>query len=345
MPKSKNKRKRVGPQQQITKKSPASAPASLNLGFHNAATVITREHLRTQIIVAGCGGIGAYVVQHIGRLMRVIYENVQGVNLTLVDPDVVEEKNLGRQLFCEAEIGLPKAVALARRYGQAWGLNTFAYVDEYSDRLLLQDLDLIILIGCVDNAKARAALHETLGHNPGQTTPNTMPKIWWLDCGNLKDTGRVCLGSAYEYEQMRGAFVYKNPEKRIGGHCMALPSPGLQYPSLLIPERDERPGPEMSCADLAIAGLQSLNINPGIAVQANDMLTRLLITNDLKRYQCVANLASGSVKSYYCTPEDVAREIDKPEGFVIRQQRDDSQANAVISEHLRELQEARGAAA
>jgi hypothetical protein len=99
--------------------------------------VVTREYDTVQIIViAGCGGIGAYVAQHVGRLMYVLYRNGKGANLTLVDPDVVKEENLGRQLFCEAEIGQPKAVALARRYGQAWGLNTMAVVGEYSEDLI-----------------------------------------------------------------------------------------------------------------------------------------------------------------------------------------------------------------
>src|SRR2546423_1583143 len=97
---------------------PAQVPG-VNLSFHDASTLLTADYRSIQIVVAGCGGIGAYVVQHVGRLMRVLYEDVKGVNLTLCDPDVVEEKNLGRQLFCEAEIGQPKAVALARRYGQA----------------------------------------------------------------------------------------------------------------------------------------------------------------------------------------------------------------------------------
>src|SRR3954470_6117987 len=107
---------------QLTRKhtaiEPASAPA-LNLGYQQASTVVAKDFLRAQIVIVGCGGIGAYVAQHVGRLMRVLYDDQRGVNLTLCDPDVVEEKNLGRQLFCEAEIGMPKAEALGRRYGQA----------------------------------------------------------------------------------------------------------------------------------------------------------------------------------------------------------------------------------
>lgn len=292
---------------------PEARPANLNLDFMNASTVVTREFNTVQLIVAGCGGIGAYVTQHVGRLMRVLYDSGKGANLTLVDPDFVKTENLGRQLFCDAEVGQPKALALARRYGHAWGLNTMAFVGEYSESLLHMQSDLIVLIGCVDNAAARATLNETLGHNPEQTHESALPPIWWLDCGNLKDTGRVMLGSALLPDQCRGAFIDK---KRV----TVLPSPALQYPSLLIPGRDEAVGArEMSCAEMQMANLQSLNINAAIAVQAADMLTRLLITNDLKRYQCAVNLASGSVKSFYCTPSEIAREISASAEFVTRQ--------------------------
>jgi hypothetical protein len=199
------------------------------------------------------------------------------------------------------------------RYGGAWGLNTIAHVGEYSEKLLLPDADLIVLMGCLDGHEGRKALHATLENNPEETRLHAPPSIWWLDCGNAKDSGRVCLGSAATPEQCRGAFI--DPKRVI-----ALPSPALQYPGLLIPDREEMiPGREMSCAELQIANMQSLNINAGVAVQAADMLTRLLVTRDLKRYQCAVNLASGSVKSYYCTPEEIAREIDRPVGFVVRE--------------------------
>jgi PRTRC genetic system ThiF family protein len=290
-------------------KNEQAAPPALNLGFLNASTVTIPEFKLAQIVLVGCGGIGAYMAQHIGRIMRVLYGDQKGVNLTLVDPDVVNEENLGRQLFCDAEVGQPKAVALARRYGQAWALNTMAFEGQYSESLLLPSAEITILVGCVDNAAARRSLADTLANNPESPGSNAPPKVWWLDCGNLRDTGRVLLGSAYSAEQMRGAFV---DNKR----CINLPSPALQFPSLLVPQPEEMAGAEMSCAEMAAANLQSLNINAAISVQAADFLTRLLITKDLKRYQCAVNVAAGSVKSFYVTPEEVAREIGKPASFV-----------------------------
>lgn len=301
-----------GPQQESHRdvKAP-SIPQSPNLDFMNAATVQTADWDNVQIVLVGCGGIGAYMAMHVGRLLRVIYNNGKGANFTLVDPDSVEEKNLGRQLFCDAEIGQPKAEALARRYGAAWGLNTMAFVDRYSEnQVLAGSTDLIVIVGCVDNAKARASLHQTLAHNP-ESTGMELPKVWWIDCGNLHDTGRVMVGTAFQPEQCEGGFI----EKKV----VTLPSPVLQYPDLVIPGRDEVAQGEMSCAELQAANLQSLNINAAIAVQAADILTRLLITNDLKRYQCAVNLASGVARSSYCTPEAIAREIDRPVSFVTRE--------------------------
>jgi hypothetical protein len=72
----------------------------------------------------------------------------------------------------------------------------------------------------------------------------------------------------------------------------------------------------MSCAEMAAANLQSLNINAAIAVQVADMMTRLLLTHNLKRFACGVNVAAGSVKSSYVTPADVARAIDHPASFV-----------------------------
>jgi len=48
------------------------------------------------------------------------------VRLAFWDYDAVEEKNIFRQNFCEAEIGTNKAETLARRYGLAWGIEIIA---------------------------------------------------------------------------------------------------------------------------------------------------------------------------------------------------------------------------
>lgn len=280
---------------------------TVDTSFYTAATVRTREWRSAQIIIVGCGGIGAYVAQHVGRLMRVIYESDRGVHLTLVDPKAVTEKNLGRQLFCDAEVGVPKAEALHRRYGQAWGLNVSHYVSEFDENLIV-GADITVLVGCVDNAGAREKLDEVLEGNRGSALG-----FWWLDLSNgggrTGHVGRALIGNARGYEDLRGAF----PDKET---CVALPSPALQFRDLLTPRPEELADENLSCAELAARGEQSLHVNARIAVEGAITLTQLLVTRDLKSFQVEVNTQARSQRSTYVTPEEVARVISKPLSFV-----------------------------
>lgn len=287
----------------------------VDLSYARAASVLARisDREMVTIVLAGCGGTGSYMALHVGRVMRSLVERGQPVSAMLIDPDYVEAKNVGRQLFCDAEIGLPKAQCLALRYGAAWGLDITGIVGRFDVRKLnpRDGRGLCVVIGCVDNAVGRKAISGVLTRNRVQHEP---PRYWWLDCGNHEDSGQVILGSMSNADTLRACFQ----SRKI---CRALPSPALISPELLKAKRIEKAAAKMSCAELQAANLQSLNINAAIAVQAADMLTRLLVTRDLKRYQCAVNLASGSVKSYYCTPEEIAREIGKPVDFVMKEAR------------------------
>src|ERR1051325_6638999 len=118
-----SKKNRLRHRRPSTRTQPRAQPSSvevmpaLDLGYLNAATVAIPEFKMVHVLLIGAGGIGAYLAQHVGRMMRVLYQSDRGAHLTIVDPDLVEYKNIGRQLFCDAEVGAPKAEALARRYG------------------------------------------------------------------------------------------------------------------------------------------------------------------------------------------------------------------------------------
>ncbi len=63
---------------------------------------------RSAVAVVGCGGLGGHVVEELARL---------GVGrITAIDPDVFEEHNLNRQLFCdESVLGKPKVESAVAR--------------------------------------------------------------------------------------------------------------------------------------------------------------------------------------------------------------------------------------
>jgi hypothetical protein len=93
----------------------------------------------------------------------------------------------------------------------------------------------------------------------------------------------------------------------------------MQSPGLLEPQPEELAESGMSCAAMAAANLQSLNINARIAAEGADMITRLLVTKDLKRFACEVNLAAGTVVSKYVTPEEVAGVIKRPVSFLLEE--------------------------
>ena len=231
------------------------------------------------ITLAGCGGTGSFLALALARLAWHCREShLAELNLTFVDPDRVEPKNLGRQNFAPAEVGQYKAEALARRYSLAFGLQ-IRYFDEalqaaHLDRKTRYADDwLHILIGCVDTTAARRDIAGICNKWDG--------RLWWLDCGNHDQAGQVCLGNR--------AGVEMSPL----GFCVGLPLPSIQHPELVRKERRRK----RNCADDLLAGAQSLMVNQLVASWAASYLYRLVVTHDLDVCATYFDLEAGSARS------------------------------------------------
>ena len=77
--------------------------------------------LPINVIVIGCGGTGSRVIPWIAQYLATLPSTLSPT-LTLIDGDIVEPKNLSRQNFIQEDVGLNKAVVLAERYGEAYGV-------------------------------------------------------------------------------------------------------------------------------------------------------------------------------------------------------------------------------
>jgi PRTRC genetic system ThiF family protein len=296
----------------VVKSSPKRArgvkPESpLNLDFVQARPVLTRNWQTLQIWLVGCGGTGSWLAPSLARLVAALRVGGKGADLTFVDPDVVEPKNVLRQNFCHAEIGVPKAAALAMRYSAAWGLDIPALSEPFDLRRIAMPgpEEMYLLVGCVDNAAARRTIFECVTvQNAGAERAGRPPAAWWLDCGNHAESGQVLLGSSSGHAYLRHAF-------EPATICRALPTPAVQRPELLEDRPEELPGADLSCAELAAQSAQSLMVNQGVAAVAADYALRLVMAGGLRKFATYLDLPSGASRSLYTTPEEVGRVLRK----------------------------------
>ncbi len=96
------------------------------------------------IYIIGCGGGGSWLAHVMSKL-------IDPSGIVLVDGDMLEEKNLDRQLFSEEDIGKNKAAALAAK------LKT-KFSDQWYSEYLFNHEPQDWLFGCVDNNPGRNAV-------------------------------------------------------------------------------------------------------------------------------------------------------------------------------------------
>lgn len=135
---------------------------------------------RISVLLVGAGGNGSQMLTGLARLDAALKAlDHPGLAVTVCDPDVVTEANVGRQLFSPADVGQYKATLLTWRVNAFYGLDWIAYPVPFAK---LTSIHCNIIIGCVDTAAARREIAEKAR------------SLYWLDLGNDQVTGQVILG-------------------------------------------------------------------------------------------------------------------------------------------------------
>ena len=211
-----------------------------------------------RITIIGCGGTGGFVAEALCRL----YTGRQA-EIVLVDHDRVEPHNLLRQNFLPPDVGRHKSEALAERlcesYGRAVGYMVRPFQKEGNETYPgIGRYKPGIMIGCVDNARARQEMEECLRNRP---------YLWLIDAGNGKSWGQVLIGNRpKESRDYRDAF-----KEDV---CCNLPSPAAQRPDLLTTAPEEPP--DIDCA----AALDLLDQDPTINQMMAMMVVQVVLIND-----------------------------------------------------------------
>ena len=223
------------------------------------------------IIVVGCGGTGGFVADGLARLLP------PSINLILIDMDTVEERNLNRQSFTAADVGLFKSEALAKRLA-----GKYQRPIQYSVLPVgAGNLPRGIIVGCVDNGPARQAIAEHL--HDGQ---------WYIDSGNGRNFGQILHGNS-KTEELRPSF--------IADLCCRLPLPTIQQPAILAQVPRQR-----SCADAVAADDQSPTINQAMGALVLEVVRRIL-EGTCPWMQLYLDLDAGTLTPTMATPEVVSR--------------------------------------
>jgi PRTRC genetic system ThiF family protein len=293
-------------------------------------SVLAYQSPTVQIVVVGAGGTGSWLVGHLARLVwdfnrkwaLVHNEQPRRASLLIVDYDHVEESNIrARQNFCPAEVGYPKAQLLANRLAFAFGLSEqeiSAHVGPFTSALLSRGRrwnELKIIVGCVDNAKARQTIAKCLATSSYGYEANHdshLPLIWWIDSGNALHAGQVLCGNVATVDALRG--VLHDPM------CLRLPSPALIHPELLTPRPEEEmeTTTPLSCKDLVLAGepamQQSRTINNHMAALVYGYVEKLMY-GGLTTFASYTDNASFTTRSLETTPEGLSQALGLPPSF------------------------------
>ncbi len=126
---------------------------------------------KTSVAVIGVGGTGCNAALLLAQLCV--------KQVTLIDPDVVETSNLGRQpLFAESDVGKFKAETAVQKLKPHKNTSFLAIVDLLTEKnaaKLIGSVDVVL--DCTDNYASRKAINSFCLHK----------KIPWVYCGAIRD--------------------------------------------------------------------------------------------------------------------------------------------------------------
>lgn len=251
---------------------------------------------RFRIMVVGAGGTGSTLAQFLAGLAFHAQQKGVKVELTLVDHDVVELKNCGRQAVSlqAALVGsVPKVADLALRLNAAYGLDIAAWPEKYAMEMarnwfqpVASDRECAhLIIGCVDNHQGRLEIAQTIELFDG--------RIWAIDCGNEQNSGQILIGNQADGQKIKTDHL---------GLCSGLPSPYLQEPELLEPDRA---APTQSCADMALAETQSLMVNRMAATIAAQYTAAFVLQRQVSHLGTVFTLDPPTARSQLITQSNL----------------------------------------
>lgn len=224
------------------------------------------------IVVVGAGGTGSKMLTALATIHHAMkaFGHPNGLQVTLIDDDIVSETNLLRQSFYPCDIDLHKAPVIINRINMGFGLSWKSVIGRINNQSKLSAVDIVI--GCVDTRKARKAIYQSC---------NRSGVRYWLDCGNRLADGQCILG------ELETAFSKLGCSDRI-----RLPHAGDLYPDMLDASLDEDDSIP-SCSMAEALEKQSLFVNSEVVNSAANILFEFFRFGRISFHGNFFNLKSG----------------------------------------------------
>lgn len=287
-----------------------------------AKPVSLLDPAQSRLVIVGCGGTGAYVLQSACRLLYSIGQanaeantganaeanttheirGLAGGNLPSSSPPVliieggeVSERNILRQGYLPQDAGRNKALVLSERYSAAYGLPINAYPHYLSENTDICNLicDGAIVVGCVDNAASRQVLDEKL---------REFENIVYLDSGNgavaVPDNGEEHLSASQQRAIREGGW---DGQVTLGARLNSetiLPFPADTFPDLVkVAAPDDRHPETIPCGEVAASAPQRMLTNLMAANVVLSYLYPLLTEGVVLNCQSLFDARQGYVRS------------------------------------------------
>lgn len=230
------------------------------------AHLLQRDAIRVAVI--GCGGNGSVIATGLPYLHQALLAagHRGGLDVTLIDGDIISPTNCVRQPFSHFEVGLHKSIVLASRINLFWGLHWKAIPHHAATGQNVEHADIVI--GSVDTRAARATIQELA---TGSATVT-----YWLDLGNGATGGQFVLGQPWNR---------RNPRRATRLRTVAELFP--EVADLHMPE-DDAP----SCSALAALDRQEPFVNGVLAHHALALLAQLFRHGRLYHHGAFVDAAS-----------------------------------------------------
>jgi PRTRC genetic system ThiF family protein len=244
--------------------------------MHTLNPELLRRAVR--VLVVGCGGSGSAIASGLPYLHQamLVAGHPCGLQVTIMDGDLISPSNCVRQPFCSSEIGLSKAIVMVSRLNLFWGLNWTAVAEHLTSQTDISNIDIVI--GCVDTRAARQLIQERVGGLRSRVA-------YWLDLGNSADSGQFVLGQPL------------NPRNRRTAN--RLRTAAELFPEIVNPSLE---GDAPSCSAFEALERQEPFVNQVLAYHALALLTQLFRYGRLDHHGAFVNVRQSRVQPILINP-------------------------------------------